>query len=217
VKRGETATARLRALLKREPNPFRIVGEGYWRNPKNWAEAAVAALDTENLDEPTRLAFETFKLDPISPSDWRLLLGALASIHFGVPKGKAGKPNVWRDSDWCQLLADYYQVRARNPAQKNPSVRLSMMKDKSFADRPWFGQKPDTLRRNISRALSPKDNKYFKLIKEVSERQISAGKKAAEKDGRPWTKRDEFWARSSACELLLPAIEGLAAQREPNP
>jgi|SRR5580704_9009963 hypothetical protein len=89
VKRRETAKARLKALLKREPNPFRIVGESYWADPKNWAEAAVVALNDENLDEPTRLAFEAFKLDPLSPSDWRLLLGALASIHFGVPKGKA--------------------------------------------------------------------------------------------------------------------------------
>jgi hypothetical protein len=216
VKQRETATARLKALTEREPNPFRIVGES-WRNPKNWAEAAVAALDAEKLDEPTRLAFKAFKLDPLSPSDWRLLLRALASIHFGMPKGKAGKPKVWRDSDWCQLLADYYQGAARNPAHKKSDVCRFMARDKSFIDRSWFNKSSETVRRNVSRALSPRHNKYLKLIEEVSQRQISAAKKAAERDGRKWTKRDEFLTRSSACELLIPAIEGLAAQRETNP
>ena len=216
MKRRETAKARLKALLKREPNPFRIVGESYWADPKNWAEAAVVALNDENLDEPTRLAFEAFKLDPLSLSDWRLLLGALASIHFGVPKGKAGKPKIWRDSDWCELLADFYQVAARNTEHRKFDLCRFMVRDRSFSDRNWFNKSSETVRRNVNRALSPRHNKYLKLIREVSQRQISAGKKAAERDGRPWTKRDEFLALSSVCELLIPTIEGLAAQRETN-
>jgi hypothetical protein len=78
--------------MERDPYPFRIVGESFWRDPKNWAKAAVAAFNAQNLDEPMRLAFQAFKLDPLSPHDWRLLLFMLASVHFGVPKGKAGKP-----------------------------------------------------------------------------------------------------------------------------
>jgi len=91
-----------------------------------------------------------------------------------------------------------------------------MARDRSFSDRNWFNKSSETVRRNVNRALSPRHNKYLKLIREVSQRQISAGKKAAERDGRPWTKREEFLALSSACELLIPAIEGLAAQRETN-
>jgi hypothetical protein len=216
VMRRKTATARLKALMKGEPNPFRIVGESYWRNPKNWAEAVVVALDAENLDKPTRLAFKAFKLDPLSPSDWRLLLGALASIHFGTPKGKAGKPKVWRDSDWCQLLADFYQVAARTPAHKKSDVCRFMARDKSYSDRNWFNKSSETVRRNVNRALSQRHNKYLKLIDEVSHRQILVAKDAAEREGRNWTNRDEFLTRSSTCKLLIPAIEGLAAQLKPN-
>jgi hypothetical protein len=109
TKRRETAKARLSRLMK--PNPFRLVErEDYWRDSKIWAEAARAALNAENLDKPIRLAFKAFELDPLSPYDWRLLLHTLASVHFDVPKGKAGKPKAWSDSGRCQLLADYYQV-----------------------------------------------------------------------------------------------------------
>jgi hypothetical protein len=96
-KKRKTAKARLKALIQLGPNPWRIVGESYWRDPKNWAPAAVTALNPETLDQPTKLAFNALKLDPLSPSDWRLLVEAFASVHFG--KGKAGKPKDWQDSD----------------------------------------------------------------------------------------------------------------------
>jgi hypothetical protein len=209
--------------MEQEPYPFRIVGEAYWRDPKNWAEAAVVALNPENLDEPTKLAFEAFKLDPLSPQDWRLLLRALASALFGVQKGKAGKPKVWRDSDWCELLADYYKVKAENPPHKIWGVLAA----RSFADRNWFNNlrrsrttstsaspPPGTVRRSVSRALNPEHNKYLELIAKVTARAISQRKAAAEKDARPWTERDELLTRSTACQLLIPAIEALAARRE---
>jgi hypothetical protein len=196
-----------------KPNPFRLVGrEDYWRDPKIWAEAACAALNAENLEEPIRLAFEAFKLDPLSPYDWRLVLHALASVHFGVPKGKAGRPTLWRDSDWCQLLADYYKVAARNPAHRKPAVCHSMKKDRSFSDRYWFNTTFATVKRNVNRALSRKHNKYLKLINELSDRRILEAKAAARKDNRPWTRRDELLARSAACVDLIPAIEALASR-----
>jgi hypothetical protein len=213
-KRRKTARARLKQLIERPLNPFRIVArEGYWRDQKNWVEAARAAFDAENLDEPIRLAFEAFKLDPQSPVEWRHLLYLLASIHFGMPKGKAGKPKVWRDNDWCELLADYYQVAARNPANKKSAVCRSMKKDKAFSDRYWFSKKLATVRRNVNRALDRKQNKYLKLIDDLSERRISVGKDAAKRECRAWTKRDELLARSSACVDLIPAIEALSTRR----
>jgi hypothetical protein len=169
-KKRKSANARLKARIQLEPNPWRIVGESYWRDPKNWAAAAVAALNPETLDRPTKLAFEALKLDPLSPHDWRTLLEALASIHFNV--GKGGKPKVRRDSDLCRLLADYYQVWARNPTQKPRDVRSAMIRDKSFAGRFWFGKAPETLRRNLGQALSSTKNKHSKLIKEMTESRL---------------------------------------------
>ena len=90
-------------------------------------------------------------------------LGALASIHFGVPKGKAGKPKIWRDSDWCELLADFYQVAARNTEHRKSDLRRFMARDRSFSDRNWFNK--SSVRRNVNRALSPRHNKYLKLIR----------------------------------------------------
>jgi hypothetical protein len=219
--RRETAKARLSRLMK--PNPFRLVErEDYWRDPKIRAEAARAALNAENLEEPIRLAFEAFKLDPLSPHDWRLLLFALASIHFGIPKGKAGKPKAWRDSDWCELLADFYQVAAthRTPHKKSAVCR-TMIKDKSLLERHWFkalasidpnkplSERSGTIRRNVNRALNYKENNYLRLVDELSARRITAGKETA----NPWTERDELLARSSACRDLIPAIEALSGRR----
>jgi hypothetical protein len=50
-----------------QPNPFRIIGQEDYSDPKKWAEAATAALNTENLTEPMKRAFEAFKLDPVNP------------------------------------------------------------------------------------------------------------------------------------------------------
>ena len=225
AKRRETTKARLSRLMK--PNPFRLVEqEDYWRDPKIWAEATRAALNAENLEKPIRLAFEAFKLDPLSPHDWRLLLHALAGVHFGVQKGNGGKPKVWRDSDWAELLADYYQVAALHQTpHKKSAVCRSMMKDKSLRERDWFnalarldpnkppGERFGTVRRNVNRALSPKENKYFKLIDELSARRIAAGKEAAKEDCRLWTERDELLACSSACRDLIPAIEALSGSQ----
>jgi hypothetical protein len=88
-----------------------------------------------------------------------------------------------------------------------------MKKDKSFRDRYWFNKTLETIRRNVNRALRPEQNKYLKLIDELSERRIYVGKDASKKDCRPWTQSDELLARSSACRDLIPAIEALSARR----
>ena len=97
-----------------------------------------------------------------------------------------------------------------------------MLEDKSLIERHWFkalarhypnkppAERSETIRRNVNRALSPKENKHFKLIDELSTSRIAAGKKAAKKDCRAWTERDELFARSAVCRDLIPAIEALS-------
>ena len=127
---------------------------------------------------------------------------------------------------WAELLADYYQVAARHPTpHKKSAVCRSMIKDKSLIERHWFkalarldpnkppSERSGTIIRNVNRALSPKENKYFKLIDELSARRIATGKEAAKKDCRLWTERDELLARSSTCRDLIPAIEALSRRR----
>jgi hypothetical protein len=208
VKRRETAKARLKALLKREPNPFRIVGESYWADPKNWAEAAVVALNDENLDEPTRLAFEAFKLDPLSPSDWRLLLGALASIHFGVPKGKAGKPKIWRDSDLCELLACFYQVAARNTEHRKSDLCRFMARDRSFSDRNWFNKSSETVSATSTARLAQDtiniSNSSRKYRKDKY-RQVRRPQKEMAAPGRSAT---SFWRSRQRVNFSFPPLKG---------
>jgi hypothetical protein len=164
------------------------------------------------MERPIRTAFEAFKLDPLNPFDWRLLLYMLASVHFDVPKGKVGAPTHWSDKDWCQLLADYYAVFARHPAYKKSAVCRSMKKDKAFSGRYWFNKTPETIRRNVSRAFSPKHNRYIQLIDQFASRVISEREAAAKKAGQPWTKAEQLLARSAACEDMIPAIMALAAR-----
>ena len=118
MKRRKTATARLKALMEGEPNPFRIVGESYWRNPKNWAEAVVVALNAENLDKPTRLAFKAFKLDPLSPSDWRLLLGG--ARQHSLRRAEEGKRESQRFGG-IAIGVSYWLISTKLPVRNPPA------------------------------------------------------------------------------------------------
>ena len=109
-------------------------------NPHLWDTFARNALrlNDENLLGTTaalRNAFEEFKLDPVDPYSWRILLSMFVWVEFGKrPRGKAGAPKKWNKERLAELRAALAQVQAQaaNATLSDKEAARQLARDPRF-------------------------------------------------------------------------------------
>src|SRR5712691_7213630 len=103
-----------RCWLVEEP-PF----ESNWNDPETrsvGADAALTLIDTEH-DDPIRLAFKEYDLDPLNPFEWRLLLWFLADNAYGGHRAPDTREK-WDEIRLGELLVDYRDVKVHCEQKK---------------------------------------------------------------------------------------------------
>ena len=134
--------------------PIRGVGADPWAGVRTELSEKANSLP---IAEPIRKAFNEFGLNPANPFAWRLLMYALAEVHFGTHKSAAGAPKVWDDARWCRLLSDLNQIQERKPEASETELCGDLIKDREFKDR-YAQFKAGTIRRNLQHARNPSRN-----------------------------------------------------------
>lgn len=86
------------------------------------------------FSESLRRAFDTFKLDPSDPFDWRTLLNHFAFVEFGKrPKKKPGRPLMNTPDTFAELLKERERIikKYKSPKMSNERVAELLANDKS--------------------------------------------------------------------------------------
>jgi hypothetical protein len=126
-------------------------------NPHLWDTLARSALKLDGDDFITatlRAAFDGFKLDPVDPFSWRILISCLAYLEFGKrPRRKAGAPKKWTKERLAALRAAMKLIQAGNADMSDTEIARRLARD------PQFGAKSsraaggrEGLRRTIRKA-----------------------------------------------------------------
>jgi hypothetical protein len=128
------------ARAKEQPNPLagflgnRVPTGDSFNNPAAWDTFARIALRLDGTDMVTlamREAFKTFKLDPVDPSSWRILVSYFSFIFFAeYPRRKAGAPRT-PAGQLKELLSEFEQVMNKDPRMsERKAARLLANKKK---------------------------------------------------------------------------------------
>ena len=203
----KSASAHLAELIKISlESPFSfLVTPINWHDRTSWVTAARKAFDPAKVDNSVRTAFKKFRRDVQDPHDWRLLLYCFAEAHFGTPERQRGAPKLWTETEWCQLLADYYQIKSRNPKMSKSRV-CAHMAHASSKNGYSVGKNAETIRRNVNRALNPKGNPQLFFAKKLADQIVALKKSEATKADRLWTSADEAVERSKFYRVLIPIV-----------
>jgi hypothetical protein len=169
------------ALVGQPPTPPSM--KSNLSDPKLWFVVAREALKlqsgTLSYDPCLARAFETLKLDPADPGDWRLLASYLARVAFPEPK-LGGRPKEWDAKRYCKLLEEIDRSKSKRPGRSDREACASIAKKSDlFFERVGA----EALRKALKKARSHKKNEAIKYLLEL---QLPAARKKIEAAGGQW-------------------------------
>jgi hypothetical protein len=88
---------------------------------------AFTRLSTLTIDGPLAAAFKAADLDPTDPAHWFQLLTFFAWAHFS-DRRRRGAPTKWGALEYCKLIKDFVEVKARNLEKSDEAVFINLQK-----------------------------------------------------------------------------------------
>jgi hypothetical protein len=156
-KRLAKAIAMAKSLEKPPPaKPYVGLLSASLRQPLP-AELRLDERDNAALTHFILDAFKAFDFDHRVLINWRVLLGLLASIHFGK-RASGGRPRDWSEERLYQLRADFALIKNAHPGKPDTDLcKMLLKKDEQgkFGKRRYAGMTAGTIRRKLQDARRP--------------------------------------------------------------